>query len=879
MASAGNFAVTSSSLARQQDGGESAAALTMKAEELRESNNPRGMVENEGDSSDEDDVHQCGRCKDIFRSLQSYMQHKASKVCRTAKVPQVQKKPEAEEPMPVPPQQQETKAQETRTIKPSNILEEAAKDTIYKQLEILVVEEEPEPETHSTVDVQSISSEQTVSYVALQNKQDQGKVNVPLLVSNETQPGKKGSPTHLTAQGDGLVTTDAKSDAAVNSKKRSKSRQIFQADIQPLTGEMLTADFTQNIDEDNLDEETRKKRRLKMKKQPSSFPCSICKLDFTNKQLMLEHRAKHTKLYKCKVCSEGFYTEEKLNRHNEKESHNYPCECCGKVLVSKASLQRHKVVHGEKNHVCDVCNRAFKTARDMKNHKLGVHSEEKNFLCEHCGKAFARREKLKRHSLIHSPSRPVFTCPFKNHTGCDKVFYRKDKLTRHLYSHSKIKPFKCDHCMKTFARTDNLREHMRTHTGVFRYYCTICGKGQPGPKKYQQHMLKQHSIENFEVPMPIEDNAPSELIEQHKAVVLAETTTRASRGTKGRKKSHMEMGRPHDVEQDFAALHHTTMVTSYSTVSLRDIDPIATMHTGEHHLLQQAAAAHENPSTPTAIHPRPPQGDDSIRVNDHDSSKQEFTVQDLGRNVLEMGRVSVADIARTSVHELARRSIQDLTRNVHDLGRASVGDISHGITTVAGGDEMGRVTPQMNRQEMNRPVQEMTRNDLARAVPELRLKVPEIRQAGPEIIRSITDITRAVQEMPRRGPQEMSRGADMVSNIMVPATHAAERSIMVSTVHADRGNIMTVTSQNDRQNIMPPTSHAERGNIMVPSSHAGERVGIHLLPQSVIQQNMHFTNLLNMNSDLVSIGEAVVRNQGLPVMSSIFKTFHGQSMQ
>lgn len=69
------------------------------------------------------------------------------------------------------------------------------------------------------------------------------------------------------------------------------------------------------------------------------------------------------------------------------------------------------------------------------------------------------------------------------------------------------------------------------------------------------------------------------------------------------------------------------------------------------------------------------------------------------------------------------------------------------------------------------------------------------------------------------------------------------------------------------------------GNIMVPSSHAGERVGIHLLPQSVIQQNMHFTNLLNMNSDLASIGEAVVRNQGLPVMSSIFKSFHGQSMQ
>jgi len=437
---------------------------------------------------------------------------------------------------------------------------------------------------------------------------------------------------------------------------------------------------------------------------------------------------------------------------------------------------------------------------------------------------------------------------------------------------------------------------MRTHTGVFRYYCTICGKGQPGPKKYQQHMLKQHNIENFQVPMPIEDSAPEELIEQHKAVVMAESTTRASRGAKARKKSHSELdlARQHSVEQEFAALHHTSMVSStYSTVSLRDIDPIATMHTGEHHLLHPvaaaaAAAAHENPGTPSAIHPRPPQGDESaIRVNEHEQPKQEYTVQDMSRNVLDMTRVVASDLQRSAVQELsrtadmARRNMQDISRTtVHELARVAGNEMQHlnelgrsGVSEMTRNEEMGRGTPQLSRPDMNRPVQ-----DLARAVPELRMKVPEIRAAVPDIVRSTGDMSRNVQEISRRGHAEMTRGSEMVTNILVPASHA-ERPVMVSAGHPDRSNVMPVTANADRANIMVQTSHAERGNIMVPSSHTGERVGIHLLSQSVIQPNMPFTNLLNMGSDLASIGEAVVRNQGLPVMSSIFKTFHGQSMQ
>lgn len=171
---------------------------------------------------------------------------------------------------------------------------------------------------------------------------------------------------------DGMIAVEGDKNDNGN-KKKSKPRQVSQTAIQPLTGDVLNSDLSQDVNNDSVDEDGMKKKKMKMKKSQSNFQCSICRLEFPSKHLMLEHRSKHTKLFKCKICSEAFYTEEKLNKHLEKESHNYPCDSCTKVLVSKASLQRHKVVHGEKNHLCDVCNRAFKTARDMKNHKVGKH--------------------------------------------------------------------------------------------------------------------------------------------------------------------------------------------------------------------------------------------------------------------------------------------------------------------------------------------------------------------------------------------------------------------------------------------------------------------------------------------------------------------------
>ena len=49
-------------------------------------------------------------------------------------------------------------------------------------------------------------------------------------------------------------------------------------------------------------------------------------------------------------------------------------------------------------------------------------------------------------------------------------------------------------------------------------------------------MLKQHNVENAEIPRPFEDVAPEPLIQQHKAVVEAETAARLARAASNLKK-------------------------------------------------------------------------------------------------------------------------------------------------------------------------------------------------------------------------------------------------------------------------------------------------------------------------------------------------------
>ncbi|XP_065673798.1 zinc finger and BTB domain-containing protein 24 [Hydra vulgaris] len=521
-------------------------------------------VIDENDLSGEDeDVHQCGRCKQIFQKLQDYISHKASKVCK-------------------PSNSSKSVLHNSIILENQNILLAAAKNTIFRD-SFMSLESEQKDDTqikeNEQLPVQETSKfDQTIQV----KKRGRGR-----------PPGK--SYLHFETNKDKITAVDSMQEMEEGgsmppkAKRKSRPPRRHNPDPSPHSSNLTQQEsvMLSTIDDvsglptvENIHKFfslSKGRGRGRGRSRHPLHRCPICQLLFPSRTTMMEHRRKHTKLFKCKICNEGFYTEDKLERHSTKETHSYPCDQCERLFTNKAALVRHKLLHSDKEQKCELCAKSFKTPRDLKNHMLGMHSATQDFLCEVCGKGFSRREKLKRHLMIHAPDRPIFPCPFKNHVGCEKTFYRKDKLTRHLYSHSKVKPFKCEQCDKSFARTDNLREHIRSHTGVFRYYCTVCGKGQPGPKKFIQHMYKQHNVENPEIPKPFEELAPEPLIQQHKAVVEAETAARLARAASNLKKERekdQHKYRKDDIDsQDCIdpSQHHITLATM-SNLALQTVN-------------------------------------------------------------------------------------------------------------------------------------------------------------------------------------------------------------------------------------------------------------------------------------------------------------------
>lgn len=244
-----------------------------------------------------------------------------------------------------------------------------------------------------------------------------------------------------------------------------------------------------------------KTHAVKSKNGPTqkSWACKFCSKKFNSRNLMEEHKNKHTgdRPYKCADCPKDFASKYTLTAHMKIHSDRkrpYACQTCPKTFYSHQNLAQHERTHtGVKEHVCGVCDKAFGTLHNLEVHKI-VHTGFKPFICRTCGKAFARRAEIKDHERTHTGERP-FVCDI-----CGASFAQRSNLTSHKRAtHLNDKRYKCEECGKTFKRRRLLDYHCKaSHTGERPYTCQMCGSTFVYPEHYKKHLRIHTGVKPFQ---------------------------------------------------------------------------------------------------------------------------------------------------------------------------------------------------------------------------------------------------------------------------------------------------------------------------------------------------------------------------------------------
>ena len=105
---------------------------------------------------------------------------------------------------------------------------------------------------------------------------------------------------------------------------------------------------------------------------------------------------------------------------------------------------RNKHSNNVRNFQCDLCDKAYKTASALHNHRI-YHSDDPKYPCDYCEKKFHFNFLLQQHEQqIHlgklNGGGKTWEC-----TVCQKSFNSRNKLTKHKLIHSK-NMFKCTIC-------------------------------------------------------------------------------------------------------------------------------------------------------------------------------------------------------------------------------------------------------------------------------------------------------------------------------------------------------------------------------------------------------------------------------------------------
>ena len=147
------------------------------------------------------------------------------------------------------------------------------------------------------------------------------------------------------------------------------------------------------------------------------------------------------------------------------------CDECGKILKTQVTLKLHKLLHAEKQHHCETCNKSFYYIGQLRRHnRLRLCFPEHK--CQLCPGKFVFIRQLEKHLKVkHGPK--LFKCELET---CEKTFTSRAGLKLHGMTHAGLKPFACENCGKTFTQKGNMKSHSYIHSDYKRFKCELCEK-------------------------------------------------------------------------------------------------------------------------------------------------------------------------------------------------------------------------------------------------------------------------------------------------------------------------------------------------------------------------------------------------------------------
>ena len=274
-------------------------------------------------------------------------------------------------------------------------------------------------------------------------------------------------------------------------------------------------------------------------KKDKIYQCDQCEFAVESRgQLMSHNKGVHLKQkdYKCDQCDGQFWKKISLDKHLKDihkkniELKKYQCENCDFVTIHKVAVKHHfdRIHLKKKNHFCNVCQKSFGGAPDLRRHLAMVHKDlsqlksqsihkcencdytsvsKKNVqrhnntihlkkldhVCDICQKAFGCSSNLRSHmaqvhkDLSQAPNKKVHNCQYCNYFSVIKL-----NVIRHISTkHEKRSSFECLICQKKYINQESFKRHQNFHVQG-NVKCEVCPALFLQKSYMRHHMQQQH---------------------------------------------------------------------------------------------------------------------------------------------------------------------------------------------------------------------------------------------------------------------------------------------------------------------------------------------------------------------------------------------------